>query len=335
MRIESLILSNLIQNDTYCRKVIPYIDKSYFTDRKDSVIASIISSFFETYNKTISHEILEIEISNYSGLSDKEVPEFTEYSKTLTVVEDNNDWLIEITEKFCKDRAVYNAILNSIKIIEGKDTKKSQDAIPSILSEALSITFDSHVGHDYIEDAASRYDYYNRVEERIGFNLDMFNKITKDGLPKKTLNIALAGTGVGKSLFMCHVAAGNLVAGRNVLYITMEMAEERIAERIDANILNVSMDKLGTMGKDVFLSRIDKITAKSKGKLIVKEYPTSSAHAGHFRALLEELKVKRNFLPDIVMIDYLNILIHIVVRCDVSNLPKNNNIMFVCLTIYV
>lgn len=307
MRIESLILSNLIQNDTYCRKVIPYIDKSYFTDRKDSVIASIISSFFETYNKTISHEILEIEISNYSGLSDKEVPEFTEYSKTLTVVEDNNDWLIEKTEKFCKDRAVYNAILNSIKIIEGKDTKKSQDAIPSILSEALSITFDSHVGHDYIEDAASRYDYYNRVEERIGFNLDMFNKITKDGLPKKTLNIALAGTGVGKSLFMCHVAAGNLVAGRNVLYITMEMAEERIAERIDANILNVSMDKLGTMGKDVFLSRIDKITAKSKGKLIVKEYPTSSAHAGHFRALLEELKVKRNFLPDIVMIDYLNI----------------------------
>jgi replicative DNA helicase len=307
MRIESLILSNLIQNEDYCRKVVPYIDKSYFTDRKESVISSIISKFFDTYNKPISHDILEIEISNYPGISDKEVSEFSDYSKSLTVTESNTEWLLEKTEKFCKDRAVYNAILNSIKIIEGKDSKNTQDAIPSILTQALSITFDNHVGHDYFEDAETRYDYYNRVEERIGFNLDFFNKITKGGLPKKTLNIALAGTGVGKSLFMCHVAAGNLIEGRNVLYITMEMAEERIAERIDANILNISMDKLGSMSKEVFLSRIKKVTEKTNGKLIVKEYPTSSAHAGHFRALLEELKVKRNFTPDIVMIDYLNI----------------------------
>ena len=250
MRIEKSILSNLIHNEEYCRKVVPFLKTEYFTDRKESVMVSELVRFFTDYNKPASPEILAIEIGNRKDLNDKEIPEFEVYLNELTSKETNMEWLISETEKFCKDRAVYNAILNSIKIIEGKDTKKSQDAIPSILSEALSITFDSHVGHDYIEDAASRYDYYNRVEERVSFNLDMFNKITKDGLPKKTLNIALAGTGVGKSLFMCHVAAGNLVAGRNVLYITMEMAEERIAERIDANILNVSMDKLGTMGKD-------------------------------------------------------------------------------------
>lgn len=193
MRLETVILSNLIQNDEYCRKVIPYIDKTYFSDRKEFVISSIISSFFETYNKPISHDILDIEIANYQGLSDKEVPEFTAYARGLTSSEGNMDWLIENTEKFCKDRAVYNAILNSIKIIDGKDSKLNPDAIPDILSKALSISFDSHVGHDYIEDASSRFDYYNRVEERVEFNLDMFNKITKSGLPKKTLNIALAG----------------------------------------------------------------------------------------------------------------------------------------------
>jgi archaellum biogenesis ATPase FlaH len=215
--------------------------------------------------------------------------------------------MLENTEKFCKDRAVYNAILSSIKIIDGNDKVHTKDAIPAILSDALSVSFDNHIGHDYLDDHAERYDFYHRVEEKIPFDLEMFNKITKGGLSKKTLNIALAGTGVGKSLFMCHVGAGCLVQGKNVLYITMEMAEERIAERIDANLLNLTMDELKVIDRDIYENRISKITNKTKGKLIVKEYPTASAHAGHFRALLEELKLKREFKPDIIFIDYLNI----------------------------
>jgi archaellum biogenesis ATPase FlaH len=215
--------------------------------------------------------------------------------------------MLQNTEKFCKDRAVYNAILNSISIIDGRDKQHTQDAIPSILSDALAVSFDSHVGHDYIEDHLSRFDFYHRVEEKISFDLDMFNKITKGGLSKKTLNIALAGTGVGKSLFMCHVAGSCLNQGKNVLYITMEMAEERIAERIDANLLNLTMDELKVIDKDIYENRISKISKKTQGKLIIKEYPTAGAHAGHFRALLEELKMKREFKPDIIFIDYLNI----------------------------
>jgi hypothetical protein len=230
-----------------------------------------------------------------------------DFAKTLTNFEPNQEWLVTNTEKFCKDKAVYNAILKSIKIIDGGDKVHTQDAIPSILSEALSVCFDNHVGHDYIEDAQSRFEYYHRVEEKVSFDLDMFNKITKGGLSKKTLNIALAGTGVGKSLFMCHVSAGVLMQGKNVLYITMEMAEERIAERIDANLLNLTMDELKVIDKDIFDTRIEKIAKKTQGHLVVKEYPTASAHAGHFRALLEELKLKREFMPDIIMIDYLNI----------------------------
>jgi replicative DNA helicase len=307
MRIEQAILSNLIHSEEYCRKVVPHLKRDYFGDRKEAAIVSLLIKFFEDYNKPASPEVIQIEIGNLKGFTDKEIPEMQELVKLFDKAEPNQEWLIGQTEKFCKDRAVYNAILNSIKIIDGRDKTLQQDAIPSILSDALSVCFDNHVGHDYIEDASSRYDYYHRVEEKVPFDLDMFNKITKGGLSKKTLNICLAGTGVGKSLFMCHVAAGALSAGRNVLYITMEMAEERIAERIDANLLNLTMDELKVVDRDIYESRIDKIAKKTQGHLIVKEYPTASAHAGHFRALLEELKLKREFKPDIVMIDYLNI----------------------------
>jgi archaellum biogenesis ATPase FlaH len=307
MRIETAILSNLIHNEEYCRKVVPHLKKEYFADRKEAAIASLLIKFFEDYNKPASPEVVQIEIGNLKGFTDKEVPEMHEYAKGLDKEEPNQEWLLVQTEKFCKDRAVYNAILSSIKIIDGQDKQHTQDAIPSILSDALSVCFDNHVGHDYIDDFASRYEYYHRVEEKIPFDLEMFNKITKGGLSKKTLNIALAGTGVGKSLFMCHVAAGALMQGKNVLYITMEMAEERIAERIDANLLNLTMDELKVVDRDIFENRLDKIAKKTQGKLIVKEYPTASAHAGHFRALLEELKMKREFQPDIIMIDYLNI----------------------------
>jgi replicative DNA helicase len=307
MRIEQAILSNLIHNEEYCRKVVPHLKKEYFADRKEAMVASLLISFFEQYNKPASKEVIAIEVSNQKGLTDKEVPEIQEFINSLDNKEPNEEWLIQKTEKFCKDRAVYNAILGSIKIIEGTDKVNTQDAIPSILSDALAVSFDNHVGHDYIQDADARYDFYHRVEEKIAFDLDMFNKITKGGLSKKTLNIALAGTGVGKSLFMCHVAGACLTQGHNVLYITMEMAEERIAERIDANKLNLTMDELKVVDKDIFTSRLDKVASKTEGKLIIKEYPTASAHAGHFRALLEELKMKRDFSPDIIMIDYLNI----------------------------
>ncbi len=307
MRIEQQILSNLIHDEHYCRKVIPFLKREYFGDRKESIIIKEIVDFFNKYNKPLTPEILAIEVSNAKGITDKEVGECGDYIKTLTKSDVNQDWLIESTEKFCKDRAVYLAIMGSIKIFEGKDPLHTQDAIPSILSDALAVSFDNHIGHDYLEDFENRYEFYHRVEEKIPFDLEMFNKITKGGLSRKTLNIALAGTGVGKSLFMCHVAAGALQAGHNALYITMEMAEERIAERIDANLLNLTMDELKVIDKDIFEGRIDKLKKKTQGKLIVKEYPTASAHAGHFRALLEELKLKREFVPDIVFIDYLNI----------------------------
>ena len=307
MRIEQKILTNLIYDEQYCRKVIPFIKREYFADRKEAIVASEIVKFFTTYNKPITKEILSIEIGNRKDINDKELAEVNGYVDSLTHDAVNEEWMLQNTEKFCKDRAVYNAILNSISIIDGRDKVHTQDSIPSILSDALAVSFDSHVGHDYLDNSAERFDFYHRVEEKVAFDLDMFNKITKGGLSKKTLNIALAGTGVGKSLFMCHVAAGCLVQNKNVLYITMEMAEERIAERIDANLLNLTMDELKVVDKDIFDNRLEKIRKKTQGKLIVKEYPTASAHAGHFRALLEELKLKREFKPDIIMIDYLNI----------------------------
>lgn len=307
MRIEEKILANLIDDEQYCRKVIPFIKKEYFADKKELVVASEIVKFFTEYNKPATREILQIEVGNRKDLTDKELSEVRDYINNLSTEPVNADWMIQSTEKFCKDRAVYNAILNSISIIDGRDKVHTKDAIPAILSDALAVSFDSHVGHDYIEDYESRYEFYHRVEEKIPFDLEMFNKITKGGLSKKTLNIALAGTGVGKSLFMCHVAGSCLTQGKNVLYITMEMAEERIAERIDANKLNLTMDELKVIDKDIFENRIAKIKDKTEGKLIIKEYPTAGAHAGHFRALLEELKLKREFKPDIIFIDYLNI----------------------------
>ena len=307
MRIETKILSNLIHDEQYCRKVIPFIKKEYFSDRKEAVLSSEIINFFTKYNKSATKQILQIEVGNRKDLTDKELSELTEYIGSLAHEEVNEDWMLENTELFCKDKAVYNAILSSIKIIDGADKVHTKDAIPSILSDALAVSFDNHIGHDYLDDHTARYDFYHRVEEKLPFDLEMFNKITKGGLNKKTLNIVLAGTGVGKSLFMCHVGASHLVQGKNVLYITMEMAEERIAERIDANLLNLTMDELKVIDKDIYENRISKITNKTKGKLIIKEYPTAGAHSGHFRALLEELKLKREFKPDVIFIDYLNI----------------------------
>ena len=307
MRIENTILNNLLYNEEYARKVLPFINKRYFQDRKEGIIFEEYQKFFDKYNKPITKEILAIEVSNRKDLTDKEYNEFSEYINKIDNTEINPDWLMNETESFCKKKAVYNAILDSIGIIDGKDKQKSEDAIPSMLSDALGVSFDNHVGHNYIDDSDARYEFYHRVEEKIPFDLDMLNKITKGGLSKKTLNVVLAGTGVGKSLFMCHAAAANLVNNNNVLYITMEMAEERIAERIDANLLNLSMDELKVVDKPVFDNRLDKIRQKSQGRLIIKEYPTAGAHAGHFRALLEELKLKQEFAPDIIYIDYLNI----------------------------
>ena len=307
MRIENTILSNLIYDEEYCRKVLPFLKTKYFSDRKESIAFDEINKFFDTYNKPLTPEILAIEMSKRKDLSATEDKELGDFIVTLAKRETNKDWLLSETETFCKKRAVYNAILDSIGIIEGRDKERQDDAIPALLSDALGVSFDSHVGHNYIDDGDSRFEFYHKVEEKIPFDLDMLNKITKGGLSNKTLNVILAGTGVGKSLFMCHCAAANLLDNKNVLYITMEMAEERIAERVDANLLNLSMDELKVVDKPIFDSRLDKVRKKSHGKLIIKEYPTAGAHAGHFRALLEELKLKQEFTPDIIYIDYLNI----------------------------
>ena len=305
-KIEKTILSNLIHNEEFCRKVVPFLKREYFADHYENVVADELLTFFNEYNKPASLDILAIQLGKRK-LSSDQLKDIERYINELTFKTDNSEWLIENTEKFCKNRAVTNAILDAFDIIEGKDKTHTEDAIPSMLSEALAVCFDSTVGHDYLEDFENRYDFYHRVEEKLEFDLDLFNKITKGGLSKKTLNVILAGTGVGKSLFMCHVGAAALAAGKNVLYITMEMSEERIAERIDANLLNMTMDELGRVEKDVYETRIGKLIKKTAGKLIVKEYPTASAHAGHFKALLEELKLKRNFKPDLIVIDYLNI----------------------------
>ena len=300
-RVETTILSNLIHNDEFARKVVPFVKIEYFSEPLDKVVAEEVLNFFNEYNRSPSLDILQIQLEN------RKIHSYKEHVDELNFITDNEEWLLKKTEEFCKKRAIYNAILDSFDIIEGKDKLRSEEAIPSLLSDALAVSFDTNVGHDYLEDFADRFDFYHRVEEKIQFDLDLFNKITKGGLSKKTLNIALAGTGVGKSLFMCHVAAATLLQSKNVLYITLEMAEERIAERIDANLLNLSMGDLGTVEKDVYESRIHKLINKTKGKLIVKEYPTASAHAGHFRTLLEELKLKKKFVPDMIIIDYLNI----------------------------
>lgn len=307
MRIEQKILANLIHNEEYCRKTAPFVSPTYFQERLEKVVVQEILKFFQAYNKLPTQDIIKIELGNRKDITDKELTEAQRIVDTLNPDRTNLDWMMMNTEKFCKDRAVYNAILDSIKIIDGKDDKLSQEAIPKILSDALAISFDQHVGHDYIGDGDSRFDFYHRKEDKIPFDLDLLNKITAGGMSKKSLNVILAGTGAGKSLFMCHVAASTLLQGRNVLYITLEMAEERIAERIDANLMNLSMDELKVVDRQAFETRLSKIAAKTQGKLIIKEYPTASAHSGHFRALIEELKSKRDFTPDVLIIDYLNI----------------------------
>ena len=306
--IERTTLGQLLSNEEYARKVMPHMKMDYFSDRTERTVFEEIQKFVERYNALPTKDALEIEIDTRRDLNEDDIKRVLTVVKELSVDNDvNADWLVETTEKFIKDKAVYNAIVEGISIIDGKDKNRGADAIPSILTDALAVGFDNRVGHDYLLDSEERFEYYHTVEEKIPFDLEFFNKITKGGLPPKTLNIALAGTGVGKSLFMCHVAANCLSQGKNVLYITLEMAEERIAERIDANLMNVSMEDLHDLPKQMFESKIDKIKNKTTGNLIVKEYPTASAHTNHFRGLIKELAIKKSFKPDIIFIDYLNI----------------------------
>ena len=306
-RIENKILSNLIHVEDYMRKVIPFIKDVYFDNVSEKTIFQEILDFINQYDGLPTKSVLTIEVENRKDLSEDMFKECVGIIDSFTDEKVDQTWLVDSTEKWCKERAVYLALMESVKIADGKDEKKNRDAIPSILSEALSVSFDDHIGHDYFADADSRYEFYHLKEDKIQFDLDMFNKITKGGLPRKTLNIALAGTGVGKSLFMCHQAASCLMEGKNVLYITLEMAEERIAERIDANLFNVDIKSIIELPKPMYDTKVEKITKKTHGQLIIKEYPTASAHAGHFRALLNELHLKKSFTPDIIFIDYLNI----------------------------
>ena len=306
-RIETTILRNLIFNEEYSRKVIPFIEPTYFEKRTEKIIFEEITKFIVKYGSSITIEALNIETENRNDLTDSEVKEVRDINNSLTDDVVENQWLIDSTEKWCKERAIYLALMESIALADGQDDTKGRDAIPSILSDALSVSFDNHIGHDYLQDYDERYESYHRKEDKIPFDLEFFDKITKGGLPNKTLNIALAGTGVGKSLFMCHVASSVLLQGKNVLYITLEMAEEKIAERIDANLLNVPIQDITDLPKPMFETKVNNISKKTQGTLIIKEYPTASAHSGHFKALLNELALKKSFKPDIIFIDYLNI----------------------------
>ena len=309
-RLEQTIIKNLIYNEEYIRKVLPFIRPDYFSDNAEKIVFKEIFEFINQYKNPPTHEALVINFTEKKNLTE---PQVQEAIALLNKVHSDKDeptetqWLIEQTEKFCQDKAIYNAIMESVSILDSKSEKRTKGEIPQLLSDALGVSFDNNIGHDYTQDFDSRYDSYHKVESRIRFDLDLFNKITKGGLPIKTLNIALAGTGVGKSLFMCHVAAGNLSQGQNVLYITMEMAEEKIAERIDANLLNIDLDELRTISKEDYTRKFSALKSKTQGKLIIKEYPTASASVLHFRALLNDLALKKNFRPDIIFIDYLNI----------------------------
>jgi replicative DNA helicase len=306
-RIENLILRSLVYNENYSRKVIPFIEPDYFHDSSDRILYEEIAQYIVKYNSSPSKEALGIEVENRHDLTEGDVQNIRETLLTFDEVTGTDDWMLDSTEKWCKKQAIYNALMESVSIANGDSKTKTEDAIPSILSGALGVSFDSNVGHDYIEDASERFDFYTRKEDKIPFDIELLNKITKGGLTNKSLNIALAGTGVGKSLFMCHVAAASLMQGRNVLYITCEMAEEKIAERIDANLLNVNIQDIANLPKQMFESKVAKVSKKVQGSLIIKEYPTAQAHSGHFKALLNELQLKKNFRPDIIFIDYLNI----------------------------
>lgn len=307
LRIEQTILRNLLTDEKYMRKVLPFIKPDYFEGPYRTLFKEA-GKFVAKYNKLPTQESFLVELNEHSNLSSDQFTTAVDIASTLFEGDDvDEEWLMDNTEKWCQDRAIYNAVMESITIIDGKHDTLTKNALPELLTKALGVAFDTNVGHDYIENVEERYEFYHTEEDRTPFDLELFNTITKGGVPNKTLNIALAGTGVGKSLFMCHVGASALVDGKNVLYITMEMAEERIAERIDANLLNVPIDQLDKMSKDMFTSKIADLARKTTGRLVVKEYPTGSAHSGHFRALLNELKLKKQFVPDIIFIDYLNI----------------------------
>ena len=306
-KVEFLILRNLLYNEEYVRKVIPFIKSEYFEDYNQKVVFEEIVNFVEKYNQTLTQEVLCIETEKRQDINDSSFQEITKLISSLEDTPSEFNWLVDTTEKWCRDRAIYLALMESIQLADGKDDTKGRDAIPSILSDALAVSFDSNVGHDYLTDYEERYESYHRKEDKIPFDLEYFDKITKGGLPNKTLNIALAGTGVGKSLFMCHVASSVLLQGKNVLYITLEMAEEKIAERIDANLLNVPIQDITELPKVMFEDKVTNIAKKTQGTLIIKEYPTASAHSGHFKALLQELALKKSFRPDIIFVDYLNI----------------------------
>ena len=323
MATEQLILRHLLNDEDYARRTLPYLKSEYFTDRIEKTVYEEIDSFIHKYNSLPTKEALVIELDGKNNLSDNEFAECGEVISSLNIDQpEDQDWLIKTTEKFCQEKAVYNAIMESINILDedktGKD-KRDKGAIPELLSDALSVSFDPNIGHDFIVDADERFDFYHRKEERVPFDLEYMNKITQGGLPRKSLNILMAGTGAGKSLAMCHMASANLMDGKNVLYITMEMAEEKIAERIDANLLNVTLDNLKSLSRDMYNKKIERVKGKTAGKLIVKEYPTASAGVGHFRHLLNEMKLKKAFTPDIIYIDYLNI-------CSSSRMRAGSNV---------
>ena len=306
-RIETTILRNLVHDEEYARKTIPFIQPDFFEDKSEKIIFEETTSFINKYDSCITVEALNIEVENRTDLTEEEVKNIISISKEFTNTPVDSQWLLDTTEKWCRDRAIYLALMESIHIADGNDEKRNRDAIPTILSEALAVSFDNNIGHDYLQNYEDRYEYYHKTEDKIPFDLEYFDKITKGGLPNKTLNIALAGTGVGKSLFMCHHASSVLLQGRNVLYITMEMAEEKIAERIDANLLNVPIQQLVDLPRNMFDKKVNRLADKTQGTLIIKEYPTAAAHSGHFKALLNELALKKSFRPDIIFIDYLNI----------------------------
>jgi replicative DNA helicase len=321
-RLEQTILKNLIYNEEYTRKVLPFIKQEYFSDRTEKILFKEVFEFVNKYKNLPTHESLVINFTESRNHTEDEVKSVITLINEIKQSKDEKveqKWLTEQTEKFCQDKAIYNAIMESVSILDDKTQKKPKGEIPKLLADALGVSFDSHVGHDYINDFEERYDFYHRVESRIKFDLDIFNKITKGGLPTKTLNIALAGTGVGKSLFMCHVASSCLSQGQNVLYITLEMAEEKIAERIDANLLNIDLNELHTISKEDYDRKFSALRSKTHGKLIIKEYPTASASTLHFRALLNELALKKSFKPDIIFVDYLNI-------CSSSRIKPGGNV---------
>ena len=307
MNLELTILGSLIYNDEYTRKVLPFLKSEYFQIKSHKVIFLEIHEYVTNYNSLPSLNALGIECQERTDLTEEQFKEIIEVLNELPKEDHDLDWIVDTTEKWCQERAIYLSLMESVKIADGQDEKRDKGAIPQILSDALGVSFDQNVGHDYLQNYEERFDFYHKKEEKIPFDLEFFNKITKGGIPNKTLNIALAGTGVGKSLFMCHVASSVLLQGKNVLYITLEMAEEKIAERIDANLLNVPIQKLAELPRVMFENKISKLSKKTQGKLIIKEYPTASAHVGHFKSLLNELELKRNIKPDIIFIDYLNI----------------------------